>query len=1229
MADRNLVLQLLITAKDQASAALQGIRTGVGALGEAAARALEPLRTFGGLLTTALGIGGAKELQDRADAYVRLTNSLKIATSGETEYRAALDAVAGIASRTNTAIETTAQLYGKVAQSARELGLSQQQVGQLTEVISKGMQLSGASAETASGAILQLTQAFGSGTLRGEEFNSVMEASPELMRQLAAGLGVTIGELRGLAEQGALTSRAVSAALLSQKDAIDAAYGKTTRTVAEAFTNLNNQLILYVGKLNESTGATAAIGGTLRLLADNLNIVAAAAGAGLVTAMTRGAAAMGSYVKESLAAAQASRDAAIAAKAQQAAAVQTAQGNLAAAQAAVNRAVAEQRMAAILVEEAAGEAAVTRARATAAAAAQAATVATTRYMAAQEALNVAQATTATGAGLLTRAMGFLAGPGGLILLAVSAFGALLPLLSGNKTHLDALTGSTDQYKESLKALSNIQLKGKLVELNEAVSAQEGVVKDAAYQVGVYERALAGLTPGSVYAKDITDKLTLAQAQLADEQNKLVAITDRVKLAQEALNATGQQGVDESAKQIALYAQIQTSLNQYNQDLEQQAKHQKAVADAEQGRLQAELELARASGNWQAIEEKTIALAQSRATAAQQQAAADRDAATYADLKLRAVQQEYDLIREKQPKDEQALETAKQDAEAKKAQAAASATVAEQLTKQVGVIHTEISAGQLALKQKAEIIAAQEKQAQSALAVAQAELKLAEASGNKTRIAQAALEVAQQELVAAQKKREELQNELEQYRKIAERIQDLTARKDNLTAAEAAELAALKQKYPAIQEEIGAREKNIQAIDRQIEGYRNEAQQAAVMAGPVGELIRLYKDKAQAAQLQLNAVERYYSLQEKVIETEIAEAQAKNNTAQVIELKNKQVDLEVEKSQAMADATIMEANAQIELLNAKKINILASDENINAKQKEIAAIDDLIGKLQAQALAAQEVADKTKAQADSSKQAAQASEDVANSTKKIGDEAEKTTSKTEALQVAMIKFGEDVAYAFGAQGISHFNRLVEEVQSSINEANDAAERLGAEGLGAGVGNAESLAYSLKSVKGYLQDAANTAADNLLGALQSARSEAQGLAEDLASMANDFNREMLQIQGNQAALEALDYQDKLARLNELHNRAGQISDEEYNDALAKLNALHQMKLDKLREEEEERARNANAQNDSTNSTTGAMSGLADQAERAHRAISSMGATDLSGLYNQMETLGQAARGLAGAL
>ena len=694
MADRNLVLQLLITAKDQASAALRGIRDGVFSMGEAASRVLEPLRSLGGVLTAALGVGGGKELLDRADAFTRLSNSLKIATTSEEAYQAALKNVAAIAGRTNADIEVTAQLYGKVAQSAKELGLSQQQVGQLTEVISKGMQLSGASAETASGAILQLTQAFGGGALRGEEFNSVMEASPELMRQLAAGLGVTIGELRTLAEQGALTSRAVSAALLAQKDAIDKAYGETTRTVSQSFTNLNNQLILYVGKLNESTGATATIGAALKLLADNLNVVAAAAGAGLAAALGKSTQALISYAKESIAARAAARDHAIAAAAQREAALAAAQGNVAAAQAAVNRAIAEQRAAQAALQAAAGDQAVTSARVAATAAAQSATAATTRYIAAQSALNAAQAAASTSTGLLARAMGFLAGPGGLILLAVSAFSALLPLLSKSQADLDALTVSTDQYRDSIKGLNEAQLLANIQKLNDGIREQEGVTREAEAQVNKLRDGHRNLFEVLSDGRSVSEQLTEAEGKLADARQKMVALQDNLQVSTDALRQARQQENADLGQQLAQYAATKVAMEKYATELDTIGKQQKGVAAANQERIQAEIDLAKAAGDLEAVDRLTLELAGAKASAAKQQADLDRAGAVAAAIKLEAVQKEYNLIQDKLPKDEEGLRLAQQDVEQKKAQAAASAATATALGAQAKNV-ANLSTAQLA------------------------------------------------------------------------------------------------------------------------------------------------------------------------------------------------------------------------------------------------------------------------------------------------------------------------------------------------------------------------------------------------------------------------------------------------------------------------------------------------------------------------------------------------------
>lgn len=684
----NLVLQLLITARDQASEIMGRVGAGVRGIGDAVSSALEPLRTFGGLMAVALGIGGAQQLQERADAYIRLTNALKVATDTEEAYQEALRRVTAIAADTNSDLETTAQLYSRIGLNAQAMGLGLGEVSDLTTLISKGMQLGGASAAEYGTAVLQLTQAFGSGVLRGEEFNSVMEASPELMRQLATGLGVTIGELRGLAEQGVLTSNLVSKALLSQKDAIETAYAETVQTVEQAFTNLGSKITLFVGSMSESSGVTNAAVQSLKLLSDNLGLVTAALGGALAAALVKSTQAMVGYVQQSLAARTAAADQAIAAAAQQRATIATAEGHVAAALAAQNQAMAEQRLAQqqlLAIEAIAGlfasEEALTLARAQASAAAQNATTATQRLAAAQSALITAQGGAAASSTLLARAMGFLAGPGGLILAAVSAFALLLPMLSKNKTETEGLAASTDQYVESLSKLNVAQLNAQLLTMNEALREQEAAVRKAAFAVEYQQGWLINAREANYQAAEAADELTRRQGALADEEQKLAALQERhnailVEQGQRqrtATEATGQAQIQAIQLGLAMKTLIAT--------LEESAKQQKALSTAEQARLDSLIAVAKATGDYQALETLTIQLAQERARSAQEQAKYEQEAATAALTRVEALEKEYAGYQQLTPVQEKALITAKADATLKQQQAAASQALATQLEQQ--------------------------------------------------------------------------------------------------------------------------------------------------------------------------------------------------------------------------------------------------------------------------------------------------------------------------------------------------------------------------------------------------------------------------------------------------------------------------------------------------------------------------------------------------------------------
>jgi tape measure domain-containing protein len=148
-----------------------------------------------------------------SDSYIKLNAQLALATRNGGSLAKAQADVVRIAAAAQTGLGETAQLYARLTSSVSRLGFSQQKVADITETVALSLRVSGATAQESASAILQLSQAFGSGVLRGEEFNAVNEASPRLMQALADTLGRPKEELRGLAESGALTAKVLALAI--------------------------------------------------------------------------------------------------------------------------------------------------------------------------------------------------------------------------------------------------------------------------------------------------------------------------------------------------------------------------------------------------------------------------------------------------------------------------------------------------------------------------------------------------------------------------------------------------------------------------------------------------------------------------------------------------------------------------------------------------------------------------------------------------------------------------------------------------------------------------------------------------------------------------------------------------------------------------------------------------------------------------------------------------------
>lgn len=240
-----------------AAGGVNGLNSSMSSLRSTAADLAGPLLAmFGGATLT-------KSIYDAAEAYSSLTNRMRLVTETANELSTAQSAVFQIAQSAYQPLTATAELYQRIATNQKELKLTGEGVAGIVGTISKTLAISGASAASSSAALVQLGQAFASGTLRGEELNSVMEQAPALAQAIAAGMGKTVGELRALGAAGLLTAEAVVQALQKQEASVDALFNKTAVTIGNSMTAFGNSFTQMIGKLDQVSGASQAIASSI------------------------------------------------------------------------------------------------------------------------------------------------------------------------------------------------------------------------------------------------------------------------------------------------------------------------------------------------------------------------------------------------------------------------------------------------------------------------------------------------------------------------------------------------------------------------------------------------------------------------------------------------------------------------------------------------------------------------------------------------------------------------------------------------------------------------------------------------------------------------------------------------------------------------------------------------------------------------------------------------------
>lgn len=501
---------------------------------------------------SAVGLAGAfagayatGHLISLADEWSSVNARLKQASQSTDDFNESQRALMEISQRTGTAFSDNASLFARSAASMREYGYSSEEVLKVTEAISTGLKLSGASSSEASSVITQFSQALAQGVLRGEEFNSVNENGDRVIRALASGMGVARKDLKAMADQGQLTADKVVPALISQLGALQDEYSAMPQTVASATTKIENAFLAWVGGANEATGATSALTGALNAISDNINTVASAAG---VLAAIGGSRFIGGMIGDlgsQTAQLVEARKNEIALAAARASTATQSQRKAAADAIAAERAYQLAQSELVLAKNTNAEATATQnaiSKRRAMITANAALVQSNRAVAAsQQALNSATSVLGlvkTGA---TGLLGLVGGLPGLLMLGAGAWYTMYQNQEQARRSAQEYAGQIDEIRQKTSKMSLTETDENRGQTVEALVEQNRLVDEQAKKVGELKNQIDDLNasrgkPGITSENDanILKAIAIVTDQLAVEEGKLNDMRDKSRGIQQAL-----------------------------------------------------------------------------------------------------------------------------------------------------------------------------------------------------------------------------------------------------------------------------------------------------------------------------------------------------------------------------------------------------------------------------------------------------------------------------------------------------------------------------------------------------------------------------------------------------------------------------------------------------------------------------------------------------------------------
>lgn len=249
---------------------------GIGTSAKTTSDAVEFLK---GAMQKAFAAGALAALTRYANSWQSISTQIKLATKSQEEAAAVQEKLVSLAKRTGSDLESTVGLYTNIARAAGEMGKSQNELIKFTENMNKVLSYSNVSASDAKNALTQLGQALGGGTIRAQEFNSILSATPAVMQVVAkniSGVDGSIAKLREKMNAGNLSAKEFFEAFQKGGKDIDEAFSKTPNTIGNAISRLNTNLTEFIGKIAESSGILTAMANAIDFVSNNLTVLSAA-----------------------------------------------------------------------------------------------------------------------------------------------------------------------------------------------------------------------------------------------------------------------------------------------------------------------------------------------------------------------------------------------------------------------------------------------------------------------------------------------------------------------------------------------------------------------------------------------------------------------------------------------------------------------------------------------------------------------------------------------------------------------------------------------------------------------------------------------------------------------------------------------------------------------------------------------------------------------------------------